>query len=327
MEAGNSLQERRAILSPDDLEEVAGDVPRTLESWVRAQKADENFEELLQAIEHKAMRNELWINAPPQDLTCYHCAPLMPRVAHKVFAILQRSYFWPDLKKDTRKVLANCPECELNKARQNTAHALFHATPIYAPRARWCMDFQGQGASATGETEVLALIDPTSRYVVVIPLKDRQASTWIQPFLDRIVFTYGAPDQLHPDDTPEFISETLDLLARTANITTTTILGHNARGNGTIEVWWRYWNRCLRLLSDKHYARWPEFASRIAFAYNASPHEGIGSVAPFEVYHGTPPRNTLAAPPGDSPVISEDEELALSAQFAEAVALFTSVFV
>ena len=55
------------------------------------------------------------------------------------------------------------------------------------------MDFQGQGTAITGETEVLALIDPTSRYVVVIPLKDRQASTWLQPFLDRIVFTFGAP--------------------------------------------------------------------------------------------------------------------------------------
>jgi hypothetical protein len=71
---------------------------------------------------------------------------------------------------------------------------------------------------------------------------------------------------------------------------------------------------CLRLLSDEHYARWSEFASRIAFAYNTSPHEGIGSVAPFEVYHGTPsPRNTLAAALGDSPIISEDEELALPA--------------
>ena len=102
------------------------------------------------------------------------------------------------------------------------------------------MDFQGQGTSASGMTELLALIDPTSRYVVVIPLKDRQASTWLQPFLDRIVFTFGAPDALHSDDAPEFVSEALDLVAKATSIKTTTTLGHNARGNSTIEVFWRY---------------------------------------------------------------------------------------
>ncbi len=112
------------------------------------------------------------------------------------------------------------------------------------------MDFQGQGTAETGETEALALIDPTSRYVIVIPLKDRQASTWIQPFLDRVVFTFGAPEQLHSDDTPEFVSEAMELLAQAAEIRTTTTMGHNARGNGTIEVFWRFWNRCMRILSD-----------------------------------------------------------------------------
>jgi hypothetical protein len=189
------------------------------------------------------------------------------------------------------------------------------------------MDFQGQGTALTGETEVLALIDPTSRYVVVLPLKDRQASTWIQPFLDRIVFTFGAPDQLHSDDAPEFVSEALELLAQTADIRTTTTLGHNARGNATIEVWWRFWNRCMRLLSDEHYRQWPQFAQRIAFTHNTAVHEGIGPITPFEVHHGASARNTLASSLADQPIISEEDELALPAQFAEAVAVSTTAFV
>jgi hypothetical protein len=98
------------------------------------------------------------------------------------------------------------------------------------------MDFQGQGTALTGETEALVLIDPTSPYVVVIPLLNREAKTWLQPFLDRIVFTFGAPTTLHSDAAPEFLSEALALLAQAANIKTTTTLGHNARGNGTVEV-------------------------------------------------------------------------------------------
>jgi hypothetical protein len=134
------------------------------------------------------------------------------------------------MKKDVRQLLSDCPTCELNKARQNTAHGLFCAQTICAPRAQWPMDFQGQGTALTGETEALALIDPTSRYVVVIPLPNREAKTWLQPFLDRIVFTFGAPTTLHSDAAPEFLSEALALLAQAANIQTTTTLGTTQEG-------------------------------------------------------------------------------------------------
>jgi hypothetical protein len=75
------------------------------------------------------------------------------------------------------------------------------------------MDFQGQGESETGGCEALAFIDPTSRYVVVIPLPDREVATWLQAFLDNIVFRYGPPLILHLDAAPEFLSEALELLA------------------------------------------------------------------------------------------------------------------
>ncbi len=251
----------------------------------------------------------------------------MFHLAHaKVHALLKRSYYWPTLKRDVRKWLEDCPACELNKARQNTAHGLFSALPVHAPRARWCMDFQGQGKALTGETKALALIDPTSRYVVVIPLVDREASTWLQPFLDRIVFTFGAPDMLHSDAAPEFLSEALDLLAQAADIRTTTTLEHNARGNGTIEVFWRFWNRCMRMLPDDHYCRWPGFASRIAFAYNTACHDSIGAVSPFEIQHGAPARNPLLTPLLDTPEMDEQKELCLPKEFAAAVAVSTRAF-
>jgi hypothetical protein len=86
--------------------------------------------------------------------------------------------------------------------------------------------------------EALALIDPISRYVVVIPLANREASTWLQPFLDRIVFTFGAPDFLHSDAAPEFLSEALALLAKAIDMKTTTTMGHIDMK--TIEVFWRF---------------------------------------------------------------------------------------
>jgi transposase InsO family protein len=162
---------------------------------------------------------------------------------------------------------------------------------------------------------------------VVLPLRDREASTWLQPFLDRIVFTFGAPDVLHSDAAPEFLSAALDLLAKATGIRTTTTLGHNARGNGTIEVFWRFWNRCLRLLPDDHYARWPAFASRISFVFNTASHDSIAEVTPFQIYHGAPARNPFESLLTDNPVVDENREASLPKEFAEAVTASTKIFV
>jgi hypothetical protein len=165
-----------------------------------------------------------------------------------------------------------------------------------------------------------------SRYVVVIPLKNREAATWLQPFLDRIVYTFGPPDVLHSDAAPEFLSEALALLAKACEFSTTTTLAHNARGNGTIEIFWRFWNRCLRLLPDDHYRVWPDFASRICFAFNSASHESIAGITPFQVYHGVPARNPFSSLLLDAPEVDEDRELLLPTEFSEAVAVSTKVF-
>jgi hypothetical protein len=138
----------------DELDLVEGAVPRTLEAWAHAQEADEGFSAMLETIEDKAQRQGLWIhaaaNANPtiivpatyQELLVRDTHERMFHLAHaKVFALLQRSYSWPGMKTTVRKILADCPACELNKARQNTAHGLFSALPSHGPRAKWCMDF------------------------------------------------------------------------------------------------------------------------------------------------------------------------------------------
>ncbi len=164
---------------------------RTVEAWMRAQQHDSDFLKRLEDIEWKA-RSGFVDSCPPRAtptiIVPFTCQQLLVRDTHdrmfhlnqaKVFALMRRSYFWPTMRKDVRKVLSDCPTCELTKARQNTAHGLFSAMPVHAPRSRWCRDFQGQGTALTGESETLALIDPTSRYVVVIPLMNREAQTWI----------------------------------------------------------------------------------------------------------------------------------------------------
>lgn len=112
--------------------------------------------------------------------------------------------------------------------------------------------------------------------------------------MDHIVFQHGPPSFLHSDEAPEFMSELLQALLEVTETALTTTLGHNARSNGVMEVFWRYWNRCMRMLSDDQYVNWPRFRARIVFAYNTAPHESLGGISPYELSFGTSARDTFS---------------------------------
>jgi hypothetical protein len=124
-------------------------------------------------------------------------------------------------------------------------------------------------------------------------LKNREVETFLPAFLDEIVFRYGPPERIHSDSAPEFMSEAMNELADALEIELPTTMGHRAHSNGIVEVFWRFWNRCMRLLPDDHYKKWPAFKSRICFAFNTAARESLSKVAPHEIYFGAPARNAF----------------------------------
>jgi hypothetical protein len=125
------------------------------------------------------------------------------------------------------------------------------------------------------------------------------------------------------------MSDVLKLLADALETDTTTTLGHDARGNSTVEVFWRHWNRCMRILPDAHYRRWPSFASRIAFAHNTAIHVSIGTASPCEVHHGVPARNPFTTELHNRSIGDKFPavDLASPADFAAAVRTPVAAFV
>ena len=155
---------------PEQSDEIA--IPSTLEEWADAQQSDPDFEGSLPAPQFVTIQQPHGLQlystegSTPKILVPPRSREALVRKVHhdmhhlgavKVHRALQQSYFWPTMRADCRQWLENCPECELQKATRNEAHALFSAMPYVAPRSRWCMDFQGMGKALTGEMEVLAL--------------------------------------------------------------------------------------------------------------------------------------------------------------------------
>jgi transposase InsO family protein len=311
--SSQTLRTSAPITGDETVSSVAVDtfdepVPTTVEEWIAEQQRDPEFLRTLDSILEAAKSREgLYLYAPygipPRILVPPQTREPLIRFTHarmfhlgqaKVAERLLQSYFWPTLRRDTRHTLTDCPECKNEKARQNQAHGLFRARPHDAPRTRFAMDFQSQGQALTGESEALAIIDTTTRFVTVIALPNRQVKTFIPQFLDQIVFRHGPPEILHCDEAPEFMSELMKALLEITETTLTTTMAHNAGSNGIIEVFWRFWNRCMRLLPDDQYKVWPSLLARIVFAYNTAAHQSLGGITPFELYYGITRRDTFS---------------------------------
>jgi hypothetical protein len=283
-------------------------LPTTLDEWKHAQQTNPAFLQELDPDSLASINGLTVFKAPDfpsrilvpptfqSQLIRQHHHDLQ-HVSHpKVLTSLARHYYWPTMKTDVRRICEDCELCENEKGKRRLAHGLFSSDTTTKPRSRYSMDFQGQGLATTGETEALALIDSFTKTVLVIPLPDRHATTLVPRLLDELHFRRGAPDVIHSDDAPEFLS---DLMTRVAEITgtaRTSTCGHNPQSNGEIESWWRFWNRSMRYLSPSQYLNWPQYAQRICFAYNSVPHDSIGQLSPFEMDFAAPPKSPFGPP-------------------------------
>ena len=208
---------------------------------------------------------------------------------HTTHRVRQR-YTWPSIRKDVREYCASCVVCDKANAKRTWTHRKFRAVESAPPRERWCMDFYGTGVDGIGH-EILGIIDADSKYVEIVPCKDRTTKTVLQAIKDRILYTHGTPRVIHSDHAREFVSAAAKQLAEQEGYEATTTLGHYARGNSTIESFWRFFGRCLRIMSDDEYLDMKNQTQPIAWAWNTSVSDTT-SVSPFEMMTGCKPVNS-----------------------------------
>jgi hypothetical protein len=317
--------------SPPLLEHFASSryptLPTTIAAWKHAQTDDPAFldgippESLLLCDGLSLFKDPAFpshILVPPslcEALVRQHHADFQHLSHPEVLTSLARHYHWPTMKTDVQHFLKDCELCENERAKRRLAHGMFSGHRTDKPRSRYAMDYQGQGQATTGETEALAIIDSFTKTVFVLALPNRDAHTLAPRLLDEIFFRRGAPDVIHTDAAPEFLSDLMSALLDATGTTRTTTCGHNAQSNGEIESWWRFWNLSMKFLSPSDYHLvWPSFAQRICFAYNSVPHDSLATVSPLEMDYGAPTVSAFAPPEPNTELPLPDEEFDNSQQ-------------
>ena len=227
---------------------------------------------------------------------------------------LRKSYFWPTMAKDTREHVKKCKQCALAEVARFAAHKMYAAAPSQAPTCHVAIDFKGMNASKRKSKEIAVFIDLSNLYLALVAQPDRTSKITWASFKDAILNVWGYPEVVYSDHAKELVHGEFAHQCKFARIRQRSTLGHNPRGNSTVERVMRFLNKCFRTLSDVQYNEWDEHLSDMCAAWNQHEIRTLGC-SPHEARHGMAMRTraTLAGP--QAPVA--EPQLTTPAQIAK----------
>ena len=168
-----------------------------------------------------------------------------------------------------------------------------------APVERWACDLAGPfPTSARGHSYILTAVCVFTKYIILIPLRDKLATTVARAIMHYVFLKYGAGEIL-TDNGLEFKNELLSELCRLMGIARCFTTSYQPRTNAVCEMSHAMVNSMLaKCVSDNH-RDWDECLPQVAFCYNGSVHEST-RYTPFFLMHGSEPRWDVDIQMGDA---------------------------
>lgn len=154
----------------------------------------------------------------------------------RLYQLLRRSFFWPDMSVDCYTIVQRCVSCAGNSVnlRQNSKGTQLF--PAAAPLEFMEIDILGKLLTTMcGNRFQLVTINWFSKLVKTVPLSNISASTVARAFMDSWVLFYGLPKLLLSHNGSYFTSKFFRHACRTLcmpNLFTTT---YHPQCNGQVE--------------------------------------------------------------------------------------------
>ena len=234
-----------------------------------------------------------------------HMAPVSGHLGvAKTLARVQEHFWWHGMARSVARFVAACPLCLAHKqVARPTREFLGDRPPPTTPWSRLHMDiWTPGGTSVEGNQHVLGLVDSFTKYLVLIPIPNRQAVTISDAVIHHVMFPYGMPEELISDGAAEFKAVIQAELYAIFGVTRRVTTPYRPQSNGQIERMFRTVRPALAMICNRVPRRWDEYLSYAAFSYNTSYHAAINST-PYYLMFGRKP-NPLPAHYG----IAEEED-------------------
>ena len=225
-----------------------------------------------------------------------------------VVQTLLQSYWWPTMAMDVEEFVKACPECYVQadrKARQTRTKSSPFPIPTYRGQYLFC-DLVGPLKSSTKNTWVLDMTDAYTRYVVLVPLPNKEAYTVAVAIFEKYVMVFGPPANVHTDNGKEFANKVAAELYQLIQARSHTGCAYHPQAQGLVERNHRTINEYLRIFVDESTANWEEFLPPLQYALNTRTHSAT-KMSPYWMTFGQHPINPWTSPNAKSKTYSESD--------------------
>ena len=134
----------------------------------------------------------------------------------------------------------------------------------------------------------MVVVDHLTGFPIAVPIKNKEASTVVEAFYEKVVLEYSAPHIILSDNGKEFANETLALLCDTFNIKHHFTSPYYPQSNGKTENFNKFLKASIRKLCQDDKQGWDQVLGQILMAYRCCPHTSTGESPFFLVYNRDP---------------------------------------
>ena len=213
----------------------------------------------------------------------------------RMYRLMQRDFWWADMRKDIKQYVRSCPDCQRNKTRHGRIIGPF--TPNIPPKTRWSevsLDFITKlPLTLNGLYDsILVIMDATSKRVHLVPMMEKGfgAKESAEVFFREIFRLHGLPDVILSDRDPRFTSAFWQELIKLCGTSLSLTAAYHSSSNPSNERVHKVIEELLRTVTQYPPMDWDIYLPATEFAVNNADSLETG-YSPFELDTGQHPRD------------------------------------
>ena len=190
---------------------------------------------------------------------------------------IMQSYFWPGLDGDVQQHVRSCHKCQLRRTDHPQPPPLLSPLPIVSePNVRVHADLFGPlKTSSKGKSYLLCMTDACTKYVELVAIDNKEASTVAEALFTRWICRYGVPLDIVTDKGREFCAELTESLLKKLGTSHFKTAPYHPQTNSQAEVANKTIAKYLHSFVNDSTLDWEQYVYPLMFSYNTSFHRSI----------------------------------------------------
>jgi hypothetical protein len=199
-------------------------------------------------------------------------------------------YYWPGMDKDIAEHLSSCHKCQTQRSTRPGPAILTPLPQPTEPNQRVHADLFGPLRTSENQKKyILCVTDAFTKYVELVALENKEASTVAEAIFNYWICRHGSPMEIITDQGKEFCNKLSHDLWQRLNVSHSRTTAHHPACNSQAEVANKTIAKYLSRFVDDSTLDWEPFLFPLMFSYNTSFHRSIENT-PFFLTFGIEPR-------------------------------------